>query len=48
MRLAVGMLVKALLQYVDVVADDRDFGALWEAALTALQVRPAAALFPCC
>jgi brefeldin A-resistance guanine nucleotide exchange factor 1 len=36
-RLAVNMLTKVLLQYIPLMASDRDFYALWNDALTALQ-----------
>lgn len=41
MRLAVNMLVKVLLQYMDLMLTDKDFFALWQAALGALQVSEA-------
>ena len=36
-RLSVNMLTKVLLQYIPVICEDRDFYALWDAALTSLQ-----------
>ena len=35
-RLAVNMLTKVLLQYIPIMCDDKDFFALWSAALSAL------------
>lgn len=36
-RLAVSMLAKTVLQYIEVVQGDKDFYALWQAVLQALQ-----------
>lgn len=36
-RLAVSMLIKTVLQYIEVVQTDKDFYALWQAVLQALQ-----------
>jgi hypothetical protein len=45
-RLAVSMLAKTVLQYIEVVQGDKDFYALWQAVLQALQVCVVAAV--CC